>query len=243
MKPIETIWFENISVFSEPILSIGPIRASMKQLLYTLLALGLAFSMLNFLKNPVLAIPIAGLLLLFAYAKPYGQNFEVLLIDMVSFFKRKKEIGVVAEVVAEDKKGKKDKDKDKDKKGKEKDIPKVTVTDTNTYTNTDTSTDSNTASNNTTTIPTTDDSTSIMTDTNDIESVTVKAEGITVTKSNLLHYIVPKHKDFDLEVTDNELVVVTGSSTIHIPSSSSKVKLLIEIDNREIVRIVVNEQS
>jgi hypothetical protein len=237
MKPIETIWFENISVFSEPILSIGPIRASMKQLLYTLLALGLAFSMLNFLKNPVLAIPIAGLLLLFAYAKPYGQNFEVLLIDMVSFFKRKKEIGVVAEVVAEDKKGKKDKDKDKDKKGKEKDIPKVTVTDTNTYTNTDTSTDSNTASNNTTT----DDSTSIMTDTS--ESVMVKAEGITVTKSNLLHYIVPKHKDFDLEVTDNELVVVTGSSTIHIPSSSSKVKLLIEIDNREIVRIVVNEQS
>jgi hypothetical protein len=191
--------------------------------------------MLNFLKNPVLAIPIAGLLLLFAYAKPYGQNFEVLLIDMVSFFKRKKEIGVVAEVVAEDKKGKKD--KDKDKKGKEKDIPKVTVTDTNTYTNTDTSTDSNTASNNTTTIPTTDDSTSIMTDTNDIESVIVN------TKSNLLHYIVPKHKDFDLEVTDNELVVVTGSSTIHIPSSSSKVKLLIEIDNREIVRIVVNEQS
>jgi hypothetical protein len=231
MKPIETIWFENISVFSEPILSIGPIRASMKQLLYTLLALGLAFSMLNFLKNPVLAIPIAGLLLLFAYAKPYGQNFEVLLIDMVSFFKRKKEIGVVAE----DKK--KDKDKDKDKKGKEKekekDIPKVTVTDTNTYTNTDTSTDSNTASNNTTT----DDSTNIMTDTNDIESVIVN------TKSNLLHYIVPKHKDFDLEVTDNELVVVTGSSTIHIPSSSSKVKLLIEIDNREIVRIVVNEQQ
>jgi hypothetical protein len=234
MKPIETIWFENISVFSEPILSIGPIRASMKQLLYTLLALGLAFSMLNFLKNPVLAIPIAGLLLLFAYAKPYGQNFEVLLIDMVSFFKRKKEIGVIAE----DKK--KDKDKDKDKKGKEKekekDIPKVTVTDTNTNTYTDTSTDSNTASNNTTT----DDST----DTRDIESVTVKAESIIVnTKSNLLHYIVPKHKDFDLEVTDNELVVVTGSSTIHIPSSSSKVKLLIEIDNREIVRIVVNEQS
>jgi hypothetical protein len=235
MKPIETIWFENISVFSEPILSIGPIRASMKQLLYTLLALGLAFSMLNFLKNPVLAIPIAGLLLLFAYAKPYGQNFEVLLIDMVSFFKRKKEIGVVAEVVAEDKKGKKDKDKEKDKKGKEKDIPKVTVTDT--YTNTYTSTDSNTASN--TTIPTTDDSTN----TNDIESVTVKAESIIVNKSNLLHYIVPKHKDFDLEVTDNELVVVTGSSTIHIPSSSSKVKLLIEIDNREIVRVVVNEQS
>jgi hypothetical protein len=163
--------------------------------------------------------------LLFAYAKPYGQNFEVLLIDMVSFFKRKKEIGVV---VAEDKK--KDKDKDKDKKGKEKDIPKVTVTDTNT------STDSNTASNNTTT----DDSTSIMTDTS--ESVTVK-DPRAVTKSNLLHYIVPKHKDFDLEVTDNELVVVTGSSTIHIPSSSSKVKLLIEIDNREIVRIVVNEQS
>jgi hypothetical protein len=228
MKPIETIWFENISVFSEPILSLGPIRASMKQLLYTLLALGLAFSMLNFLKNPVLAIPIAGLLLLFAYAKPYGQNFEVLLIDMVSFFKRKKEIGVVAE----DKKEKKDKDKDKDKKGKEKEekeIPKVT----DTYTNTDTSTDSNTASNNTTTIPTTDDST----DTSDIESVIVN------TKSNLLHYIVPKHKDFDLEVTDNELVVVTGSSTIHIPSSSSKVKLLIEIDNREIVRIVVNEQS
>jgi hypothetical protein len=229
MKPIETIWFENISVFSEPILSIGPIRASMKQLLYTLLALGLAFSMLNFLKNPVLAIPIAGLLLLFAYAKPYGQNFEVLLIDMVSFFKRKKEIGVVAEVVAEDKKKEEKKDKDKDKKGKEKDIPKVTVTDTYTYTNTDTSTDSNTASNNTTT----DDST----DTNDIESVIVN------TKSNLLHYIVPKHKDFDLEVTDNELVVVTGNSTIHIPSSSSKVKLLIEIDNREIVRIVVNEQS
>jgi hypothetical protein len=211
----------------------------MKQLLYTLLALGLAFSMLNFLKNPVLAIPIAGLLLLFAYAKPYGQNFEVLLIDMVSFFKRKKEIGVVAEVVAEDKKEmmKKDKDKEKDKKGKEKDIPKVTVTDTYTYTNTDTSTDSNTASN--TTIPTTDDSTN----TSDIESVTVKAESIIVNKSNLLHYIVPKHKDFDLEVTDNELVVVTGSSTIHIPSSSSKVKLLIEIDNREIVRVVVNEQS
>jgi general stress protein CsbA len=231
MKPIETIWFENISVFSEPILSIGPIRASMKQLLYTLLALGLAFSMLNFLKNPVLAIPIAGLLLLFAYAKPYGQNFEVLLIDMVSFFKRKKEIGVV---VAEDKKEeKKDEDKEKDKKGKEKEkekeIPKVTVTDTNTYTNTDTSTDSNTVSNNTTT----DDST----DTSDIESVIVN------TKSNLLHYIVPKHKDFDLEVTDNELVVVTGNSTIHIPSSSSRVKLLIEIDNREIVRIVVNEQS
>jgi hypothetical protein len=234
MKPIETIWFENISVFSEPILSIGPIRASMKQLLYTLLALGLAFSMLNFLKNPVLAIPIAGLLLLFAYAKPYGQNFEVLLIDMVSFFKRKKEIGVVAED------NKKDKEKEKDKKGKEKekekDIPKVT--DTDTYTNTNTSTDSNT------TIPTTDDSTNIMTDTSDIESVMVKAESIIVnTKSNLLHYIVPKHKDFDLEVMDNELVVVTGSSTIHIPSSSSKVKLLIEIDNREIVRIVVNEQS
>jgi|GEM_PF-6605548 len=235
MKPIETIWFENISVFSEPILSIGPIRASMKQLLYTLLALGLAFSMLNFLKNPVLAIPIAGLLLLFAYAKPYGYNFEVLLIDMVSFFKRKKEIGVVVE---EDKKKeeKKDKDKEKDKKGKEKEIPKVTVTDT--YTNTDANTDSKP------TIPITDDSTSIMTDTSDIESVTVKAESIIVnTKSNLLHYIVPKHKDFDLEVMDNELVVVTGSSTIHIPSSSSKVKLLIEIDNREIVRIVVNEQS
>ena len=233
MKPIETIWFENISVFSEPILSIGPIRASMKQLLYTLLALGLAFSMLNFLKNPALAIPIAGLLLLFAYAKPYGQNFEVLLIDMVSFFKRKKEIGVV---VAEDKKKEEKKDKEKDKKGKEKekekDIPKVTVTDT--YTNTDASTDSNTASN-----TTTDDST----DTSDIESVMVKAESIIVNKSNLLHYIVPKHKDFDLEVTDNELVVVTGSSTIHIPSSSSKVKLLIEIDNKEIVRIVVNEQS
>jgi hypothetical protein len=225
MKPIETIWFENISVFSEPILSIGPIRASMKQLLYTLLALGLAFSMLNFLKNPVLAIPIAGLLLLFAYAKPYGQNFEVLLIDMVSFFKRKKEIGAVA---TEDKK--KDKEKEKEKKGKEKEIPKVTDTNTNT------STDSNTVSNNTTT----DDST----DTSDIESVTVKAESIIVnTKSNLLHYIVPKHKDFDLEVTDNELVVVTGNSTIHIPSSSSKVKLLIEIDNREIVRIIVNEQS
>jgi hypothetical protein len=232
MKPIETIWFENISVFSEPILSIGPIRASMKQLLYTLLALGLAFSMLNFLKNPVLAIPIAGLLLLFAYAKPYGQNFEVLLIDMVSFFKRKKEVGEV--VATEDKKKEEKKDKDKDKKGKEKEIPKVTVTDT--YTNTYTSTDSNTASNNTTT----DDSTN----TSDIESVTVKAESIVVnTKSNLLHYIVPKHKDFDLEVMDNELVVVTGNSTIHIPSSSSKVKLLIEIDNREIVRIVVNEQS
>jgi len=234
MKPIETIWFENISVFSEPILSLGPIRASMKQLLYTLLALGLAFSMLNFLKNPVLAIPIAGLLLLFAYAKPYGQNFEVLLIDMVSFFKRKKEIGVVAGV--EDKKEMMKKDKEKEKKGKEKEkekeIPKVT--DTDTYTSTDTATNSNT------TIPTA----SPIVDTSDIESVTVKAESIIVnTKSNLLHYIVPKHKDFDLEVMDNELVVVTGSSTIHIPSSSSKVKLLIEIDNREIVRIVVNEQS
>jgi general stress protein CsbA len=188
--------------------------------------------MLNFLKNPVLAIPIAGLLLLFAYAKPYGQNFEVLLIDMVSFFKRKKEIGVV---VADDKK--KDKEKDKDKKGKEKEkekeIPKVT--DTNTYTSTDIAINSNT------TIPTA----SPIVNTSDIESVTVKdpRESFTVIKSNLLHYIVPKHKDFDLEVTDNELVVVTGSSTIHIPSSSSKVKLLIEIDNREIVRIVVNEQS
>lgn len=241
MKPIETIWFENISVFSEPILSLGPIRASMKQLLYTLLALGLAFSMLNFLKNPVLAIPIAGLLLLFAYAKPYGQNFEVLLIDMVSFFKRKKEIGAVAE--DKKKEEKKDKDKEKDKKGKEKEereIPKVTDTYTNTYTDTYTNTDTSTDSK--PTIPTTDDSTNIMTDTSDIESVTVK-DPRAVTKSNLLHYIVPKHKDFDLEVTDNELVVVTGSSTIHIPSSSSKVKLLIEIDNREIVRIVVNEQS
>jgi hypothetical protein len=27
MKPIETIWFENISVFSEPILSIGPSKS------------------------------------------------------------------------------------------------------------------------------------------------------------------------------------------------------------------------
>jgi hypothetical protein len=48
-----------------------------------------------------------------------------------------------------------------------------------------------------------------MTYTSDIESVMVKdpKEIFTVTNSNLLHYIVPKHKDFDLEVTDNEVVV------------------------------------
>jgi len=218
MKPIETIWFENISVFSEPILSLGPIRASMKQLLYTLLALALALSMFNFLKQPILAVPIAGILLLFAYAKPYGQNFEVLLIDMVSFFKRKKEIGT-----AEDKKVKdKDKEKEKDR------------------------TTTATAVNITTAVPTasaiideSDIDTGISTDV--IATTVVSENNVVGNKGNLLHYIVPKHKDFNLEVTDNELVVVTGDSTIHIPSSSSKVRLLIEIDNREIVRIVVDE--
>ena len=228
MKPIETIWFENISVFSEPILSLGPIRASMKQLLYTLLALALAFSILNFMKEPLLAVPTAGLLLLFAYAKPYGQSFEVLLIDMVSFFKRKKEIGIVAE-------GEKIKDKEKeDKKVKEKDKEKEKDRTT-------------TAIDITTTVPTattisdeSDIGTGISTDV--IATTTVVSENnVAGNRGNLLHYIVPKHKDFDLEVTDNELVVVTGSSTIHIPSSSSKVRLMLEIDNREIVRIVVNE--
>ena len=227
MKPIETIWFENISVFSEPVLSLGPIRASMKQLLYTLLALALAFSMLNFLKQPLLAVPIAGLLLLFAYAKPYGQNFEVLLIDMVSFFKRKKEISTVEEKS-------KGKEKDKDKKEKDKkEIPK-----------TDSISTSSTLSTPITVITDDNSSYSSSTVTSSIESTSINAikdESITVSKSNLLHYIVPKHKNFNLEVADNELVVVTGDSTIHIPSSSSKVKLLLEIDNREIVRIVVNE--
>ena len=220
MKPIETIWFENISVFSEPVLSLGPIRASMKQLLYTLLALALAFSMLNFLKQPLLAVPSAGLLLLFAYAKPYGMNFEVLLIDMVSFFKRKKEIGVIAE----DKKDKEDKKiKEKDKE-KQKDKDKTTAVSVDTV------------------VPTT-----AVSDRSDAEISTdvttpIVDESIVVSnKGNLLHYIVPKHKDFNLQVTDNELVVVTGNSTIHIPSSSNKVKMLLEIDNREIVRIVVNE--
>ena len=226
MKPVETIWFENINVFSEPVLSLGPVRASMKQLLYTLLALALVFSLLNFVKQPLLAVPIAGLLLLFAYAKPYGQNFEVLLIDMVSFFKRKKEIGEVTDKDREDIKKVKVKDKDKieKEKEKEKEREKIAV-----------STDIIDA---VTVSPTT----TIITDTTTTNTdADIIVPNVVNSKSNLLHYIVPKHKDFDLEVTDNELIVVTGSSTIHIPSSSSKVRLMLEIDNREIVRIVVNE--
>jgi len=233
MKPIETIWFENISVFSEPVLSLGPIRASMKQLLYTLLALALAFSLLNFVKQPLLAVPTAGLLLLFAYAKPYGMNFEVLLIDMVSFFKRKKATGTVAEDRVKDKKVK-DKDKVKGKTAVTTSIPVTTSNikddiasgiDTGIGTSVDASTSTDTG---------------IDTGTDTGTGLAV-ASNIVSSRNNLLHYIVPKHKDFNLEVTDNELVVVTGDSTIHIPSSSSKVKLLLEIDNREIVRIVVDE--
>ena len=227
MKPIETIWFENISVFSEPVLSLGPIRASMKQLLYTLLALALAFSLLNFVKQPLLAVPTAGLLLLFAYAKPYGMNFEVLLIDMVSFFKRKKATGTVAEDRVKDKEDKKvKKDKDKDKTAVTAGIPATAVISDNIEDDMETGID-------------TDTGVGVYTGT----GTGTVVSNIISSRNNLLNYIVPKHKDFNLEVTDNELVVVTGDSTIHIPSSSSKVKMILEIDNREIVRIVVDESQ
>ncbi|MEM4323954.1 MAG: hypothetical protein QXO37_08880 [Candidatus Nitrosocaldaceae archaeon] len=230
MKPLEVIWFENISAFNEPVLGLGPIRASMKQLLYTMLALALALSIMNIAKNLILAVPIAGFLLLLAYAKPYGQSMEVLLIDMVGFLFKKKSIGAVE--AAEGKKVK-EKEEKKDKKDKEKKggggevvtiaTPEEPTTPTTAVVVTEPIE------------PTTNNQpTIIMIPTNQRDSNN--------NNNNLLHYIVPSTKDFDLELTDNDSVIVTGESTIHIAEDISSALIVIEVKNKTITRIIVNKQ-
>ncbi|MEM2857172.1 MAG: hypothetical protein QW416_08740 [Candidatus Nitrosocaldaceae archaeon] len=239
IKPLEVIWFENISAFNEPVLGLGPIRASMKQLLYTMLALALALSIMNIAKNLILAIPIAGFMLLLAYAKPYGQNMEVLLIDMVSFFfgGRKKSTGVVLK----EKKGKEEKvsSNDKDKKTKEDEKEEVKI----------------------------EKEVEVPVPITTLQATPMKGEVAEEEKeeegrseyfiplttpnttvpinntANLLHYIVPASKDFNLEILEKEHVIATGESIIHISTEEyNNTIIVIEVRGRTIARITVNRQ-
>ena len=231
MKPLELIWFESISSFTEPVLGVGPIRASLKQFLYTLIGLALAFALMQV---SLLLLPMAGLLIALAYLRPYGQDFETLLIDMVGFFFRKKSIGAVT--VGEQKKQKeqKDKDKDKDKKDRVREAERRVVEEVS-------STQAPTP-----TPPTPPTPTPIP-----IPIPPTTAEPITVpytptppttgtgTEQNLLHYIVPSTKDFSLEITEKEYVIATGESTIHIGHEQKGAVIVLTVRNG-ITDIVVN---
>lgn len=232
MKTLEVIWFENISAFSENVLGLGPLRVSMKQLLYTFIAIALAMSILNFLKNLILTIALPAFLLILAYARPYGMNTEELLIDMVSFFGRRKKIGVVEE----DKEKSSSSKKEEDKKQKQKvsvetpttevgtkEIPATTITTSDTVT-----------------VVTPPPTTEV---TESVEEI-LPATTTTTKRSNLLHYIVPATKDFNLEITDKEYVIATGESTIHISKDAvTDAIIAIEVRDNAIARIIVNSNS
>ncbi|WP_103287640.1 hypothetical protein [Candidatus Nitrosocaldus islandicus] len=220
MKPIEIIWFENISAFNEQVLGLGGIRVSMKQLLFTFLALGLALSLLNFAKNLILAVLIPSFLLMLAFVRPYNIGMEELLIDMVSFFSRKKSIGAVEDKKEKDKSKKEKEDKDKVSSNKETEIPI------------------------TTTATATPDTVTIVTPTTAVTEPDLEipvTSVIPVTRSNLLHYIVPLSKDFNLEITDKEYVIATGESTIHISKDTVNAIIAIEIKDNAVARITVNK--
>jgi len=230
IKPLEVIWFENISAFNEPVLGLGPIRASMKQLLYTMLALALALSIMNIAKNLILAIPIAGFLLLLAYAKPYGQNMEVLLIDMVGFLFKRKSVGAVeaeGKKVKEKEQDKKDKAKEEEKEKEEKIEVPVPIT----------------------TLQATPMKGEVAAEEEEERSehfipLTMTTTTVPINNTaNLLHYIVPASKDFNLEIAEEkEYVIATGESTIHIAEDISNAIIVIEVKDRSITRIIVNKQ-
>ena len=226
MKPIEVIWFENISAFNEQVLGLGPLRVSMKQLLYTFLALGLAMSLLNFAKNLILAVLIPSFLLMLAFVRPYNIGMEELLIDMVSFFGKRKNIGAVED--------KKEKDKKEDKeRSKEHDEEITTITTTTTPITTDT-----------TTIPSSSITENRLEQVRaEVPTTVIATPIVSVTKAeNLLHYIVPLSKDFNLEITDKEYVIATGESTIHISKDTVNAIIAIEIKDNAVARITVNKQ-
>lgn len=225
MKTLEIIWFENISAFNEQVLGLGPIRVSMKQLFYTFLALALALSMLNFLKNIILTIALPAFLLILAYTRPYGMNTEELLIDMVSFFGRKKSIGVAGE----EEKEKSSKKKEEEDKKKQKKVSVETPT-------------AGTKEIPVTTAPTADTVTVVTPPptAETIEKILPATTTTAIATSNLLHYIVPATKDFNLEITDKEYVITTGESTIHINTTANAI-IAIEIKDNAIARIILSQ--
>ena len=226
MKTLEVIWFENISAFSEQVLGLGPLRVSMKQLLYTFLAIALAMSILNFLKNLILTIALPAFLLILAYARPYGMNTEELLIDMVGFFGKRKKIGVVEE----DKEKSSSSKKEEDKKQKQKVSVETPTTGTKEIP-----------------VTTTSDTVTVVTPPPPTTETTETIEGIlpaTTKRSNLLHYIVPATKDFSLKITDKEYVIATGESTIHISKDAvTDAIIAIEVRDNAIARIIVNSTN
>lgn len=242
MKPLEVIWFENISLFSEQVFGLGPLRVSMKQLLYTFLAIALAMSMLNFAKNPMLAVAIPAFLLMLAYARPYGMGMEELLIDMVSFFGKRKHIGTGEEPERKDSKKdrkemeeKEEKEEEREGRGEEEieagagrtvQIPAtaVRVAEPATAVTAGEATAAGTA------VPTATPAT--------VSSATTEIDS----SRNILHYIVPLSKDFNLEITEKEYVIATGESTIHISRDTADATISIEIRDNAVARITVNRR-
>lgn len=238
MKPLELIWFENVSSFTEPVLGLGPLRISLKQFLYTLIGLALAFALMQL---SLLLIPLAVLIIALAYLKPYGQDLETLLIDMVGFLFRKKSIGEVVGEGEDKKKDKKDKDKDKEKKAIAR-VEEAVVVATSTPAHTATATaqihapmqevegiigrigevEGREGGGEEGTIPTI--------------ATTSKAA---IATDNLLHYTVPNTKDFDIEITDTEYVIVTGSSTIHIERREGNATITVTIREGVVTDILV----
>ncbi len=60
-----------------------------------------------------------------------------------------------------------------------------------------------------------------------------------IATDNLLHYKVPNTKDFDLEITDTEYVIVTGSSTIHIERREGNTTITVTIREGVVTDILV----
>lgn len=230
MKPfevIEVIWFENVSAFNEPTLALGPVRVSMKQFFYTISALALAFILLNL--DLIIAIAVPALILMLAYARVYGITVEELLIDMIMFFGRKKSIEVEEEERKKEKKeekGKVDKNKNKEE-GKENESIQVPTTQMNEDDNSTTTAEVQQPQ-----VPITTTTAIPVLATNNRNS----------NNNNILHYVVPFNKDFNIEITENKYIIVTGESTIHISKDTADAIIAIEIKDSTITRITVDKQ-
>jgi hypothetical protein len=195
-----------------------------------LIGLALAFALMQL---SLLLIPLTFLMIALAYLKPYGQDLETLLIDMVGFFFRKKSIGAIEEQVQKKQKEEKRKDKDKERAiVVEEDRTAEVVTESIPTPTTATPTPTATAI---ATIPSAV-----------IEPITIPASTIPTTTSteqkNLLHYIVPSTKDFSLEITEKEYIVQTGESTIHIEHEQKDTIMVLAIRNGTVTDILVNRQ-
>ncbi|MEM1971388.1 MAG: hypothetical protein QXM92_02880, partial [Candidatus Anstonellales archaeon] len=168
------------------------------------------------------------------------QNMEVLLIDMVGFLFKKKSVGAVRE----DKKVKEKEEAKKEKKEEGEGVTIATPEEPTTPTTAVVTTPKEPTATPATpiTLATALNAVKAATEPTTVVTIPAVVEVSNSNNSNVLHYVVPSTRDFNIEIAENEYIIATGESTIHIDSNNhNNATIVIEVKAKAITRIIVNK--